>query len=65
MKLDFLNKGFLIVGVAMASFALAILGAILVVRQARAEYNEERSRNLQALIEGTQEDIRKKQDVNA
>lgn len=49
----------------MVCFALAVLGAILIVRQARAEYSEARTENLKELIEGTQQDIREKQDVNA
>lgn len=65
VKIDFLNRGVLLVGFSMVCFALAVLGAILIVRQARAEYSEARTENLKELIEGTQQDIREKQDVNA
>lgn len=64
-KLDFLRRGVGLVGFAMLCFILATVGAILIVRQARQEYNEARTENLKELIEKTQEDIKAKQDVNA
>jgi hypothetical protein len=48
----------------MLCFILATVGAILIVRQARQEYNDARTENLKELIEKTQEDIKAKQDVN-
>ena len=61
-KLDFVNHGVFLVGFTIVCFAIAVIGAIFVVRQAREEYNEAQAQNLQSLIEGTQEDIRKKQN---
>lgn len=65
LKLEFLKRGVWLVGFALFCFILAAIGAILIVRQAREEYNEARTENLKKLIEGTQEDIRTKQDANA
>ncbi|MBI1331958.1 MAG: hypothetical protein JST12_17025 [Armatimonadetes bacterium] len=65
VKLEFLKRGVALVGVSVLCFALAVIGALLIVRQAREEYNDARTENLKELIEGTQEDIRKKQDVES
>ena len=64
-QIDFLSKGAYVVGICVVSFIMSGVGAILIVRQARVEYNEKRSELLKELIEGTQEDIRKKQNVDA
>lgn len=55
----------MIVFVSLAAFVFAGIGAILIVRQARAEYQEARTEMLKDLIEGTQEDIRNKKNANA
>ena len=65
VQLDFLSKGMMIVFVSLAAFVFAGIGAILIVRQARAEYQEARTEMLKDLIEGTQEDIRNKKNANA
>ena len=65
VQLDFLSKGVIIVGVSMTAFVLAGIGALLIVRQARLEYNDARTEMLKTLIEGTQEDIRNKHNANA
>lgn len=62
-KADFLIRGIVLVSATMLCFAMAVIGSILIVRQAREEYNEARTQNLKELIEGTQQDIRKKQDA--
>jgi hypothetical protein len=54
-----------VVCISVVAFVLAGIGAILVVRQAREEYNEARTEMLKELIQGTQEDIRNKQHVDA
>jgi hypothetical protein len=64
-QLDFLTKGMVVVCISVVAFVFAGIGAILVVRQAREEYNEARTEMLKELIEGTQEDIRNKQHVDA
>lgn len=64
-KLQFLFRGFLVVCFAVLCFVLAGVGSLLIVRRAREEYNEARNENLKELIEGTQEDIRNKQHVDA
>jgi hypothetical protein len=65
VQLDFLTKGFLIVGVSVTAFILASIGAILIVRQARQEYQEARTEMLKDLITGAQEDIQNNKNVNA
>jgi hypothetical protein len=55
----------IIVSISVIAFVLAGVGAILIVRQARYEYQEARTEMLKDLITGTQEDIRNKQDANA
>lgn len=65
VQLDFLTKGVAVVGVSLLSFILAGIGAILIVRVARADYQAARTEMLKDLIEGTQEDIRKQQDAKA
>jgi len=64
-QLDFLTKGIIIVCISVIAFVLAGVGAILIVRQARQEYQDARTEMLKDLIEGTQEDIRNKQNVEA
>ena len=64
-QIDFLTKGAIIVGVSMVTFVLSGVGAVLIVRQARLEYQDARTEMLKQLIEGTQEDIRNKHDVKA
>jgi hypothetical protein len=64
-QIDFLTKGAYVVGICVVSFILSGVGAILIVRQARLEYQERRTEMLKELIEGTQEDIRKEQNVDA
>jgi len=64
-QLDFLTKGIIIVFISVIAFVLAGVGAILIVRQARQEYQDARTEMLKDLIEGTQEDIRNKQNVEA
>lgn len=54
-----------IVSISVIAFVFAGIGAILIVRQAREEYQEARTEMLKELIEGTQEDIRNKTNVNA
>ncbi len=64
-QIDFLLKGAIIVGVSAVTFVLSGIGAILIVRQARLEYQEAREGMLKELVEGTQKDLRKKNDVQA
>jgi hypothetical protein len=55
----------IIVSVSVVAFVLAGIGAILIVRQARQEYQEARTEMLKNLIVGTQDDIRNKQNADA
>ena len=64
-QIDFLTKGAIVVGISVVTFAFAGIGAILIVRQARIEYQEARTEMLRQLIEGTQEDIRNKNNAQA
>lgn len=65
LKLQFLSRGIVVVSFAVLCFVLAGVGSLLIVRRAREEYNEARNENLKELIDGTQEDIRSKQHVDA
>lgn len=64
-QIDFLAKGAIVVGISAATFLCAGIGAILIVRQARIEYQEAQAQLLKQLVEETQQDIRKKQNVDA
>ncbi len=63
MKLDFVTKGAVLVLFSVFCFAMACVGAALIIRAARNEFIEARTDNLKDLIEGTQEDIRRNQDT--
>lgn len=64
-KIHFLTMGTVVVGIVVVTFVLSGIGALLIVRQARLEYNDARTEMLKQLIEGTQEDIRNKSQADA
>jgi cytochrome bd-type quinol oxidase subunit 1 len=61
-KLEFLTRGAYLVVTVVFFFIVAAIGSILILREARNEYSEQKDENLRDLIEGTQRAIQEKKN---